>query len=58
MKARRKRLGLTQLALAEKIGVHRISIARWETGAEPIPKTIALLMELLVKTEGTAKNRG
>jgi transcriptional regulator with XRE-family HTH domain len=57
LKRKRKALGLTQRTLAERIGVHRITIAKWETGVEPIPKSIALLIDLLVKTEGK-QNRG
>jgi transcriptional regulator with XRE-family HTH domain len=52
MKRKRRQLGLTQLALAERVGVHRVTIAKWENGTEPIPKWMALLLELLVKTEG------
>jgi DNA-binding transcriptional regulator YiaG len=55
LKQRRKALGLTQSALAAKIGVHEITVAKWETGAVPIPKPIALLMQLLTKTEGERK---
>jgi transcriptional regulator with XRE-family HTH domain len=58
MKRKRQALGLTQLALAERIGVHRITIAKWEAGTVRIPKSIKLLMELLVKTEGTKQKRG
>jgi len=31
----RKRAGLTQADLAERVGVHRVTIARLEGGAEP-----------------------
>jgi transcriptional regulator with XRE-family HTH domain len=53
MKRKRLALGLTQEALAKRIGVHRITIAKWEAGTVPIPKPIGLLMELLTK-----ENRG
>jgi DNA-binding transcriptional regulator YiaG len=49
LKQLRRRMGLTQGQLGELIGVHLVSISRWETGAVPIPKAIALLMRLLVK---------
>ena len=32
IKELRKKLGLTQQELADKIGVARVTIARWETG--------------------------
>jgi transcriptional regulator with XRE-family HTH domain len=58
MKRKRKQLGLTQLVLAEKIGMHRITIAKWEAGMVPIPKWMALLIDLLVKTEGKRTTNG
>lgn len=33
---RRKELGLTQVQLAEKTGIHRVSIVRLETGERPL----------------------
>jgi DNA-binding XRE family transcriptional regulator len=47
LKAARKTLGLTQEQLAAALDVHRVTIARWETDAEPIPRVIALAMEAL-----------
>lgn len=29
----RKRAGLTQAALAKKLGVQKVTVSRWETGA-------------------------
>ena len=38
IKALRLRLGLTQTELAAEIGVHQVSVARWETGGiTPMP---------------------
>jgi putative zinc finger/helix-turn-helix YgiT family protein len=31
----RKALGLSQAALADRLGVHRVSVARWESGEVP-----------------------
>jgi transcriptional regulator with XRE-family HTH domain len=62
LRRRRKALGLTQAALADKIGVHRITIAKWEANTIAIPKPIALLIELLAKDKKQAgessQNRG
>ena len=38
----RKDLKLTQSQLAEKLGVHPITISHYETGATPIPLAIAI----------------
>ena len=38
IKAMRLRLGLTQTELAAEIGVHRVTVANWETGGKsPLP---------------------
>ena len=51
LKRLRKRLGWKQAELAEVLGVHVISISRWETNAQAIPKVVALAVELLVERE-------
>lgn len=38
LKALRAATGLTQKALAARLGVIRVTVARWETGAVPISK--------------------
>lgn len=43
----RKRLGLTQAALAERIAVATNTVARWERGELPIRETTARLIRLL-----------
>jgi transcriptional regulator with XRE-family HTH domain len=51
LKAWRERLGLTQEKAAELLGVHRVTVARWETGACAMPKLIGMAClnyELLV----------
>jgi transcriptional regulator with XRE-family HTH domain len=58
LKQLRRRMGLTQGQLGELIGVHLVSISRWETGTVPIPKTIALLMRLLVKDARRQSRKG
>lgn len=49
LKALRRRLGLTQAQLAEKIGVWRNTIARQERGEVTIPGPTARLYRLLTK---------
>ena len=39
--------GLTQLGLAASLGVHRTTVARWETGKLPIPRWVELAMRSL-----------
>ena len=50
LKRHRRRLGMTQEALAERIGVHPVTVSKWETGMIAIPKPIAELVKLLVVT--------
>ena len=50
MKAQRMRLGLTQAALAERIGVTQPRISAWENGKADIPakrqRQIARILEI------------
>ena len=47
IKALRLRLGLTQTELATEIGVHQVSVARWETGSiTPMPIVQQALADL------------
>jgi transcriptional regulator with XRE-family HTH domain len=47
LKALRARLGLTQAQLAEKLGVERNTVNRWEMGLLPIQTITALAVEHL-----------
>jgi DNA-binding transcriptional regulator YiaG len=40
----REALGLTQGQLAEEIGVHRVTVAKWEAGDRGIPEPVARLL--------------
>jgi transcriptional regulator with XRE-family HTH domain len=45
--ALRKLAGLTQSGLAASLGVHRVTVARWESGASPIPHWVELAMRAI-----------
>ena len=45
----RKRLGLTQVQLAARLGTHWNTLARWERNEHRIPEAAAQLTRLLVK---------
>lgn len=47
LKQLRARLGLTQQTLADKIGVWRNTVARWETETRKIPAPVIRLLQLL-----------
>lgn len=47
LKRIRTRLRLTQTELAEKIGVHWNSVARWERDEVPIRESMALLIRTI-----------
>ncbi len=44
---RRRRLGFTQVGLAQRIGVHEITISRWERDVVAIPEPVGQLVRLL-----------
>ena len=46
----RKRLGLTQVALAERLAVTSTTVARWERDEVPIREPMARLIRLLANT--------
>ena len=47
IKALRLRLGLTQAELGTEIGVHQVTVARWETGGKsPLPIVQRALADL------------
>ena len=51
----RKRLGLTQVALAAKLGVGQVTVARWETGVRRISGPVALAIKSLKPQQGGKK---
>jgi DNA-binding transcriptional regulator YiaG len=48
LKRHRKMLGLKQTELAEKLGVHAITLSRWERGFVKVPSPVAVAVKLLV----------
>jgi repressor LexA len=47
LKAIRERLGISQEELAASLGVHRVSVARWEAGMRKIPSMLTLAIKAL-----------
>lgn len=47
LKAWRKDWGVSQERLAELLGIHRVSVAHWETGRHPIPAYLHLALREL-----------
>jgi transcriptional regulator with XRE-family HTH domain len=54
----RRRLKLTQAALAERLGVVPNTVARWERDELPIREPMARLLQLLSTTSRSRKRRG
>lgn len=50
LKALRRKLGLSQEALAEALGVNRHSVKRWEMGIHPISERTERALNMLRKT--------
>jgi transcriptional regulator with XRE-family HTH domain len=48
--ALRERLELTQQELADKLGVDRVTIARWETGTRAMPAFLGLALETVERS--------
>jgi transcriptional regulator with XRE-family HTH domain len=55
LRRQRLHLGLTQIQLAEKLGMNRASIIRYERDQWPIPAHIELAMRALLADQPTAK---
>jgi DNA-binding transcriptional regulator YiaG len=55
LKRIRRRLGVTQAALAAQVGVTGNTIARWERGEVPIGAVAARLLRTLTATPATGR---
>ena len=55
----REKLGLTQSELAQLLGVHAVTVSRWETGPnfQPPPYQMALLSEFQKAAEAKSFDR-
>jgi DNA-binding transcriptional regulator YiaG len=53
----RKRLELTQEGLAAQLGVHPMTVSRWERGERSIPGPVAVLMEHFAKQARSTKRK-
>lgn len=57
-KRRRKRLRYTQPEVAALLGVHEITVSKWERGVHRIPEAVALaLQHVKAKKGGTRKRK-
>jgi repressor LexA len=56
LKEVRARLGFTQEQLATELGVHRLSIIRWEAGMNRIPPMLKLAIKQLEREHCQARD--
>ena len=57
LRRQRRRLGLSQAALAQRLGVTANTVARWERGERTIREPIARLVRLLVAQPSPQRRR-
>ncbi len=58
LKSTRKSLGLSAERLAALVGVTRDAVCKWESGKRPIPKWLALLVDILASHKSVRKRLG
>jgi len=49
LRAALDRLGYTQAAFAERIGVHRLTVLHWLDGTFKVPRWVSVIIELLTE---------
>lgn len=49
LRAALHRLGYTQAAFAERLGVHRLTVLHWLDGTYPVPRWVGVITELLTE---------
>jgi DNA-binding transcriptional regulator YiaG len=57
LKQLRGQLGYTQAELAKAIGVHVMTVSKWETGVSGIPEPVAKLVQLMLAERSAPKRR-
>lgn len=57
LKRLRAKLGLTQEQLGAEVGVHRVSVARWETGEHKVPEPVARLLRRLLEDRAAPRRK-
>ncbi|MDX3885567.1 MAG: helix-turn-helix transcriptional regulator [Sphingomonas sp.] len=50
----REALGISQVELATKLGLHQSTVSRLETGAMPVDARTALALDMLLKLKGSS----
>jgi DNA-binding transcriptional regulator YiaG len=54
----RRLLGLTQRQFAERVGVARVTVTRWEGGSVTVGSTAAILIRLLAQQARSTRRKG
>ena len=54
----RRKLGLTQAELAARVGVHKLTVSRWECDRVRVSEPMARLLRLLATTVPTTPKGG
>jgi DNA-binding transcriptional regulator YiaG len=58
VRAARRKLGLTQAAFAQRVGVERNTVTRWEMGILTVGRTAGILIRFLAQQARTPRQKG